>query len=145
MRYRRERIGRLRGMRSRGVALALAVTVALWIEASSAKAAPILTVAPAGLSFVTVEGGSIPATQSLTITTSGSEAVSWVAASTASWLQVIPPTGTTPSAAFISANVAGMTAGTYTGMILFTSTQTGTSRVVSVSVTVTPQALQSPQ
>jgi hypothetical protein len=90
-----------------------------------------------------VEGGSNPGLQSLTITTSGSEVLSWVAASSTSWLQVIPPAGTTPSSAFVTANVAGMTAGTHTGMIFFTSTQTGTSQVVFVSVTVTPQALQS--
>lgn len=131
------------GSRSRGVALALAVTIALWIEASSVKAASVLIVAPTGVSLVTVEGGSNPGIQSLTITASGSGPLSWVAASSASWIQVIPPTGTTPFSALVSANVAGMTAGTYTGMIYFTSPQTGTSQVVFVSLTVTPQALQS--
>lgn len=143
MRYRGEFLITSGGLRSRGVALALAVTIALWIEASSAKAASVLTVAPPSLSFVTVEGGSNPSMQSLTIFSSGSEPLSWFAVSTATWVQVIPLTGTTPSSALVSANVAGMTAGTYTGTIFFTSSQTGTNQIVFVALTVTPQTPQS--
>ncbi len=143
MRYRGEFLITSGGLRSRGVALALAVTIALWIEASSAKAVSVLTVAPPSLSFVTVEGGSNPSMQSLTIFSSGSEPLSWFAVSTATWVQVIPLTGTTPSSALVSANVAGMTAGTYTGTIFFTSSQTGTNQIVFVALTVTPQTPQS--
>ena len=131
------------GSRSRGVALALAVTIALWIEAPSVKAASVLTVAPPGVSFVTVEGGSNPSMQSLTIFSSGPEPLSWFAVSSVPWVQVIPLTGTTPSSVLVSANVAGLTVGTYTGTIFFTSSQTGTNRTLFVSVTVTPQASQS--
>jgi hypothetical protein len=143
MRHAEELTIRSGPLLSRGVVVCLAVTMALWIMASSAKAAPALTVSPNGLSFVTVEGGSNPPMQSLTIFTPGSEALSWFAAGTASWIRVIPLAGTTPSSAFVSADVAGMAAGTYSGSIFFTSSQTGTSQVVFVSVTVTPQIPQS--
>ena len=143
MRYRGEFLITSGGGRSRGVALALAVTIALWIEASSAKAASVLTVAPPSLSFVTVEGGSNPSMQLLNIFSSGPEPLSWFAVSTATWVQVIPLNGTTPSSVLVSANVAGLTAGTYTATIFFNSSQTGTNKIVFVSVTVTPQASQS--
>ncbi len=117
--------------------------MALCVPAPIARAAPALTITPTGLSFVAVEGGSNPSMQSLTIFSSGSEPLSWFAVSTATWVQVIPLTGTTPSSALVSANVAGMTAGTYTGTIFFTSSQTGTNKIVFVSVTVTPQTPES--
>ena len=117
--------------------------MALWVVASFARAAPALNVTPPSLSFVTVEGASNPSMQSLTIFSSGPEPVSWFAVSTASWVQVIPLTGTTPSSALVSANVTGLTAGTYTGTIFFNSSQTGTNKIVFVSLTVTPQTPQS--
>ena len=143
MRHLEEFMIRTRRLLPRGLALCLALTMAHWVAASSARAAPSLAVTPTGLSFVAVEGGSNPSMQSLTIFSSGSVPLSWFAVSTATWVQVIPLTGTTPSSALVSANVAGLTAGTYTGTIFFTSSQTGTNQVVFVSVTVTPQIPQS--
>lgn len=123
--------------------LCLALTMALWVVASSANAARALAVTPTSLSFVAVEGESNPPAQSLTIITPGSTAGEWFASSSGSWFQVIPLAGTTPGSAFVSANVAGLAAGTYTGTILVISRQTGTSQVVSVLLTVTPQSTQS--
>ena len=143
MRYRGEFLITSGGLRSRGVALALAVTIALWVAAPLARAAPALNVTPPSLSFVTIEGGSNPSMQSLTIFSSGPEPLSWLAVSSVPWVQVIPLTGTTPSSALVSANVAGLTAGTYTGTVFFTSSQTGTNKTVFVSLTVTPQTPQS--
>ncbi len=143
MRHLEELIIRSRQLLPRGVALCLAVTMVLWVAAPFARAAPALNVTPTGLSLVAVEGGSNPSMQSLTIFSSGSEPLSWFAVSTATWVQVIPLTGTTPSSALVSANVAGLTAGTYTGTIFFNSSQTGTNKIVFVSLTVTPQTPQS--
>ena len=143
MRYRGEFLITSGGLRSRGVALAMAVTIALWVAAPLTRAAPALNVTPPSLSFVAVEGASNPSMQSLTIFSSGSEPLSWFAVSTATWVQVIPLTGTTPSSVLVSANVAGVAAGTYTGTIFFTSSQTGTNKIVFVSLTVTPQTPQS--
>ena len=143
MRHLEEFIIRTRRLLPRGVALCLAVIMALCVPASIARAAPALTVTPTALSFVAVEGAWNPSIQSLTIFSSGSEPLSWFAVSTATWVQVIPLAGTTPSSALVSANVAGMTAGTYTGTIFFTSSRTGTNQIVFVSLTVTPQTPQS--
>ena len=139
MRHLEEFMIRTRRLLPRGLALCLALTMAYWMAASLARAAPALNVIPTGLSFVAVEGGSNPSMQSLTILSSGSEPLSWSAVSTATWVQVIPLTSTTPSSALVSANVAGLTAGTYTGTIFFTSSQSGTNKIVFVSLTVTPQ------
>jgi len=143
MRHLEEFIIRIRRLLPRGLAFCLAVTMALWVAASIVRAASALNVTPTGLSFVAVEGGTNSSMQSLTIFSSGSEPLSWSAVSTVTWVQVIPLAGTTPSSALVSANAAGMAAGTYTGTIFFTSSQTGTNKVVFVSLTVTPQTPQS--
>lgn len=129
--------------RWREMALGLAAMMALCMVVPSAMAAPALNVSPTALSFIVVEGGSNPPMQSITILASGTGTVSWFATSSASWVQVIPLIGTTPSSAVVMANVAGMTAGTYSGTILFASGQAGSSQVVVVSLTVTPQTPQS--
>ncbi|MDD5559553.1 hypothetical protein [Candidatus Methylomirabilis sp.] len=124
--------------------LCLALTMALWLATSSTTAASSLTVAPGALSFVAIEGGANPPGQVIAIIASGPNAVSWFATGGASWLQVMPSAGEAPASVFVSANVAGMAAGTYSGTILITARQAGIgSRVVSVSLTVTPQSAPS--
>lgn len=143
MQHLEEFVARLRSSLSQGVVLCLALTMPLWVVASSANAARAFVVAPTALSFVAVEGGSNPPTQSLSIVASDPTAASWSASSGAPWLQVIPLTGTTPTSAFVSANVADLAAGTYAGTILFVARGTGLSQVVSVSLTVIPQVPRS--
>ena len=129
--------------RWREMALGLAVTTAFCMVVPSAMAAPALNVSPTAVSFIVVEGGSNPPMQSISILASGPETVSWFATSSAPWVQVVPIIGTTPTSAVVMANVAGMTAGTYSGTILFASGQAGSSQVVVVFLTVTPQTPQS--
>ena len=124
--------------------LCLALTMALGLVTSSTAAAQSLTVAPGGLSFVAVEGGANPPGQAITVIASGPKAVSWFAIGGASWLQVMPTAGEGPGSVFVSANVTGLAAGTYTGTILVNARQAGIgSRVVSVSLIVTPQSTPS--
>lgn len=134
---------RSRMLCSQRVTFCLALTIAFWLVLVSANVAQALNVTPSGMSFVAVEGGPNPPTQSFTITASGSTPEAWFASGGGSWFQVVPHAGTMPGSAFVSANVAGLTAGTYTGTILITSRQTGTSRVVTVLLTVTPQNIPS--
>lgn len=123
--------------------LCLALTLAMWLAVSSTAAAQSLTLAPGALSIVAVEGGANPPGQVFTVITSG-PTVSWFATSGAPWLQVMPAAGEGPGSVFVSANVAALAAGTYTGTILITARQAGLgSRVVSVSLTVTPQSAPS--
>lgn len=130
---------RSRALPTQKPSLRLMLVMALLLVISSTRVALALTVTPTGLSFVAVEGGSNSPAQSLSIITSGTTPESWFASSSGSWFQVVPLAGTTPSSAFVSANVAGLAAGTYTGTILVISRRTGDSQVVSVSLTVTPQ------
>lgn len=139
MRHFKERLGKSGSLHTQGAAFFLSITIALWTVPSFAKAAPALTVSATALSFFAVEGASNPPMQSLTISTTGSETGSWVAASGVPWIQVIPSAGVFPSSVLVSANVAGMTPGTYSGTIFITSTQTGANQVVSVLLTLTPK------
>lgn len=136
-------VTRPRFLLSQRLTLCLTLTMAFWLVLSSANLARALNVTPTTLSFVAAEEGPNPPSQSLTITTPGSISGSWFASSSGSWLQVIPHTGTTPDSAFVSANVAGLAAGTYTGTILFIARGSGVSRVISVSLTVIPKTTQS--
>jgi hypothetical protein len=139
MRYLEERFGKSGSLHTQGAAFFVAITMALWTVPSLAKATPGLTVSATALSFFAVEGASNSPMQSLTISTTGSETGSWVAASGAPWIQVIPSAGVFPSSVLVSANVAGMTPGTYSGTIFITSIQTGASQVVSILLTLTPK------
>ena len=106
-----------------------------------------LTASPSSLSFSAQTGGAAPATQSLTIGSSGS-AISFNAqpstTSGGNWLQITPTSGMTgqsSSVITVSVNPSGLAASTtpYSGTITVTPTGTGTGPLtVSVTLTVSP-------
>ncbi|HEX5720283.1 MAG TPA: BACON domain-containing protein [Thermoanaerobaculia bacterium] len=95
--------------------------------------APSLGVTPASLSFSGTAGGPNPAVQGLSITSTGT-ALSWSATDNASWLTMSPASGSTPSSATASVNLAGLAAGTYNATITISSG--AQSRTVPVTLTV---------
>lgn len=101
-----------------------------------------LTAPPAvGLSATTfefsgVQGGPNPASQSLTISNTGGGTLNWTAAKTASWLTLSSLSGTAPSTVMISASLAGLTPGTYQGLVTLTATGAVNSPL-SLTVTLT--------
>jgi len=95
-----------------------------------------LAVTPAQLSFASPVGGPAPASQTLSVGAVSPIAFTAVAAasSNAKWLSVTPASGTTPAALSVSANPAGLLAGTYLAGITLTPTS-GSGTAVTVMVT----------
>ena len=107
----------------------------------TAPLVPTIGLAPTSLNFSTTQGGSNPSVQTVNITNSGTGTLSWNATSTASWLAVTPASGTGPGAFSATANVTGLSAGTYTASITVIGTgATNSPQSIPVSLTVTGAA-----
>jgi uncharacterized protein (TIGR03437 family) len=84
--------------------------------------APVLTLGSRGLQFTAAAGGANPPPQRLSITNTGTGALSWDATTTGeSWLAVTPASGTAPGALAVSVNIAGLAAGEYSSRITVTA------------------------
>ena len=107
---------------------------------------PVLSVAPSALTFNGQAGGSSPAAQSLSVTSTGGSVSFTASAATVSggsWLSVLPISGTTNSTVQVSVNSTGLVSGvTYTGSITVTgSGATGSPAVIPVTLTLSANAL----
>ena len=103
------------------------IPVTLFVTSS-----PLLNVVPGSLTFSYQVGGSLPALQSLALTSTGG-ALSYAATATGSggsWLAIGPVSGTTAGSITVAASPAGLTPGTYTGAITITATSAGNTQVV---------------
>ena len=92
-----------------------------------------LEVAPTQLSFSAPVGSTPAAPQTVMVATGGS-AVGFTAVSNAKWLTAAPATGSTPATLTVTANPAGLLAGTYLGAITIAPTS-GSSAAQTVMVT----------
>ena len=98
-------------------------------------AAPKLVVSPTSISFSFQQGGTAPPSQTLSVTSSTSSAISFTdSKSTASWLSLSRTSGTTPSSIGVSVNPGSLAAGTYNASITVSSS--GGSVTVPVTLTV---------
>ncbi|MEK7406018.1 MAG: IPT/TIG domain-containing protein [Acidobacteriota bacterium] len=83
-----------------------------------------LVASPAQLSFSYVTGGTQPAPQNLSVTTSSGVTLSFTASAStptgANWLTVNPTGGATPATLSVSVNTVGLAAGNYSGTITLT-------------------------
>jgi len=98
-----------------------------------------------GLSFTQVAGGSLPASQTLNVTNSAGNAMTFSATAQmdngGNWLSVTPLSGTTPQQLTVSvANTAGLAAGTtYTGAVIIQAPGASNSpQAIRVAFTVVP-------
>jgi hypothetical protein len=66
---------------------------------------------------------SDPSASALNVTNTGGGTLSFSASSNASWLSVSPLSGTAPQSEQVTASVAGLAAGTYTGQVTVTSSE----------------------
>jgi len=100
---------------------------------------PTLAVGPELLTFKAKAGGAPPASQTITTNSSGAAlGYSVSASSDSAWLSVTSSTRTTPSPISVTANPAGLAAGTYTGTVTITSRDASNGpQVVAVAFTVT--------
>lgn len=85
---------------------------------------PALQLSPASLTFNSTNGGAV-SPQNVQVTSSGSALSFTTSVTTASggnWLSVNPASGSTPETVAVSANVSGLSPGTYSGSVIFTAT-----------------------
>jgi uncharacterized protein (TIGR03437 family) len=106
--------------------------------------APALIVAtPSPLSFVFQEGGALPASQTISLTSTGSQLNLTVGTGTqgGTWLSVNGPTVTTPVDISVSVNPAGLAPGTYPGTLNISASDPSVAPLtVPVTLTVTKPA-----
>lgn len=109
------------------------ITIAATSPTSASYQIPVsLTVLPpsptigksvASLSFVAMEGGANPTSQSFTITNTGKGTLNWSVTDNAAWLSVSPNSGTTTiesDVVTVSVNSSNLATSTYYGTILIT-------------------------
>ena len=100
------------------------------------------SVTPTTLSFSST-GGSVPATQQLTIVSTPPNATPFTVSCSAAWCGVTPGSGTTKGVITVSATPGTLAAGTYNANVSFVSAQFSNSPVV-VPVTFTVSAVTPP-
>jgi glucose/arabinose dehydrogenase len=106
---------------------------------------PVLSTAPASLSFTAAEGGANPPAQNVSVTNGGGGTLDFSAADDAGWLSVSPSSGSAPATLSVSPIVSGLAAGTYTGAVTVTADGvSGSPKTVTVTLTVNPPPAHPP-
>ena len=104
---------------------------------------PTLTSSPSSFTFSATEGGSNPASQTLSISKSGCGTMSWSVSESASWLSLSPTSGSSSGEidnVTVSVNISGQSCGTHNTNITITAPgATGSPKTVPVSLTITGQ------
>ena len=99
---------------------------------------PIISLDPDSLYFTAVQGGANPVDQIITVTNVGEGTLAWTAEDDAAWLTLDPTSGGDGDATTLSVNIAGLTAGTYTGTVTVTDPAANpTSETAKVVLVVT--------
>ena len=99
-----------------------------------------LSVSPSTLAFAYTQGGALPDTQTVQVSGTQSFTASASATSGGTWLSVSPGSGTGNASLTVTANPAGLAAGTYNGSVIVTPA-TGAAQTVAVTLTVTGGSL----
>jgi uncharacterized protein (TIGR03437 family) len=116
------------------------ITVTLTVVPSAS-----VVVAPATLSFAGRVGQPNPTAQTVSVTSSNpAQPVSYNVNSDAAWLTVASASGTTPGQLSVSANVTGLTAGTYTGRLSITPSGVISAQPTVITVTFVVEAVTPP-
>lgn len=98
---------------------------------------PTLGVTPGSLAFSGAVGGADPAAQALSITNAGSGDLTWSVSDDAPWLTVAPTSGSAPATADVSASIAGLAPGNYSGTVTVTAPgAVGSPRSIGVTLSV---------
>jgi hypothetical protein len=87
------------------------------------------------MAFTGTAGGANPATQSFTISNTGTGTLSWAVGDTATWLTLSPTLGTNAGTVSASVSLSGLAAGTYSGTITVSATG-ATSKTIQVTLTI---------
>lgn len=104
---------------------------------SAPTATPAIGLSVSSLTFTGTAGGSNPALQSFTVSNTGTGTLTWTAEDNAQWLTLSPVSGTNTGTVSATANLNGLSAGTYSGTVTVSATG-ATSKTLPVSLTVNP-------
>ncbi|HEU0000531.1 MAG TPA: carboxypeptidase regulatory-like domain-containing protein [Ktedonobacteraceae bacterium] len=116
------------------------------VAATLTVSPPCVAAAGPNLTFTAAQGLAPPAPQSISLSETGtcSRPVNWTAGTTSTWLSLSTPAPDTGSGSslIVSASNAGLTAGTYTGTVNLSATDSNGisagSKTITVTLTVTP-------
>ena len=101
---------------------------------------PAIDVSPGALTFNAIQGGANPATQRIRVRNSGGGTLNYVVTGDAGWMNVTPGSGSSTGQDIshtVSVNIAGLTTGTYNGLITVSSPNASNSpRAVPVTLVV---------
>jgi BACON domain-containing protein len=116
-------------------------TIKQAITVNAAAPVPTINVSPATLSFNYQSGGSVPPSQNVAVSSSGT-AFNYNVSTSATWLTATPTSGSTPGSVAVSVAPGSLAAGTYTGTVSISSaTASNSPKTVAVTLTVTAAAL----
>ncbi|MCK4858285.1 MAG: hypothetical protein KAT58_09975, partial [candidate division Zixibacteria bacterium] len=102
---------------------------------------PVIVLSNGSFVFNAEVGGGNPTSQVQTITNGGGQTLNWQTAWSSAWLGVNPNQGTAPSTVVITANIAGLSAGTYYDTVVVTAagaTNSPQEFTVTLNLTVPP-------
>lgn len=105
---------------------------------------PEIVLSPTSFVFNAQVGGGNPTSQVLNIANGGGQTLDWEASWSESWLGVSPDQGTAPSTVVITANIAGLSAGTYADVVTVSAagaTNTPQTFSVTLNLTVPPPTI----
>ena len=117
-----------------------AIRVSLTVTAPATT--PILQITPSSLSFSGVQGGANPAAQAFSISNGGSGTLTWTANESSAWLSLSSTSGTAPASVLVTADLTGLTPGSYADTITITPAGIGNPQTVAVILDI--QATNSP-
>jgi hypothetical protein len=96
--------------------------------------APVLTVSPDRLNYGASTAGPVTPPQGITVSNSGSGAMSWTVSADTGWLKLGQTSGVNTGSIEVSVNTAGLPAGTYTGEVTVSAAGAVNSPVI-ISIT----------
>jgi len=105
---------------------------------AAAQAAVTLSVTPGSVNFTYMQGAILPAAKTVSVKlSSGTGTYTATVMAGTPWLTVSPDAGTLPATPNVRVNPTGLTVGTYTGQVIFTSLAAGAPGTANVSLIVT--------
>ena len=122
-----------------------AVGLALAMAISTSTEAWAQTANPSAVTFQAIQGGTNPASQTVSVSKGNSRSDGWTVVDNAAWLTVSPGSGSMTRSAQVAlaVNIGGLAAGTYTAMAIITIDRTG-SLSIPVTLRVLPATSGSP-
>ncbi|BFU93628.1 MAG: hypothetical protein NTNFB02_03500 [Nitrospira sp.] len=110
------------------------VTIPVAFTVTAPPPQPTISFSPSSIGFTGTAGSSNPASKTIVVTNSGTGTLTWTATDNANWLTL----SQSGSSLIAAANIAGLAAGNYSGVITITASgATNTPRTVPVTLTLT--------